>query len=236
MISNVMSEDNLSSFCYTNEALLNKTPVSIVLDFHGLGFCGMMDGPNELASLCAGNGSLYVFPYYGPWSWMNDLAVKYVDEIVSVILKKYSLKDPVIVSSGGSMGGLSALVYSNYAAVRPAACTANCPVCDLPYHFTERPDLPRTIKLATAHYTCGFEQAVRSISPLHIVQSMPDIPYFIIHGTADKSVNKAMHSDRLVEALRLAGKNVTYKEIEGMEHCALNENFQQYADFILSFK
>ena len=106
-----------------------------------------------------------------------------------------------------------------YARITPKACFANCPVCDLPFHATERPDLPRTVYLAFAHYECGLEEALQRTSPLHQARKMPKIPYTIIHGDADQAVNKALHSDRFVAAMRAAGHDVTYIEVPGMPHC-----------------
>ena len=60
-------------------------------------------------------------------------------------------------------------VYTRYAAVTPVACVANCPVCDLPYHYTERPDLPRTLYSAfgdSDSETLG--DAMKKASPYHL--------------------------------------------------------------------
>jgi len=147
--------------------------------------------------------------------------------VVDAYIAREGLADDVpVVSTGGSMGGLSALIYTRYARRTPAACFANCPVCDLPYHATERPDLPRTVYLAFAHYECGLAEALRQHSPLHQAANLPRIPYYIVHGTADAAVSKTMHSDRLVERMRAEGFDLTYREIEGMTHCAL-ENFPE---------
>ena len=135
-------------------------------------------------------------------------------------------KDLPVVSTGGSMGGLSALLYARYSARRIAACVANCPVCDLPYHYTERPDLPRT--LYSAYGTSDaetLEEALEQASPLHLAQKgdMPRIPYAIFHCCADEAVNKERHSDRLVEQLsRLAP--VRYYEVPDRGHCDLPED------------
>ena len=47
---------------------------------------------------------------------------------------------------------------------------------------------------------------------------MPKVPYFIMHGDADKAVNKAAHSDRFVAGMRKHGHNVEYIEVPGMGH------------------
>ena len=134
--------------------------------------------------------------------------------------------DLPIVSTGLSMGGLSALVYMVYARRTPVACVANCPVCDLPYHFTERPDLPRTLYSAFFNYDGTLQEALRSASPLHLVDQMPkEADYFIFHCEEDKAVNKQTHSDRFVELLSKQ-HNVHYYAVPDRGHCKLTEEMQ----------
>ena len=115
----------------------------------------------------------------------------------------------------------------------PVACVANCPVCDLPYHYTERPDLPRTLYSAFGQYEGTLEAALQSASPLHLAAGMPESAYYIFHCDQDSAVNKEMHSDKFVEALR-AYKPVTYHVINGRDHCDLTEEMRkQYHTYIV---
>lgn len=228
--------DTLEQFAYTNAALFTGAPRAIVLNFHGLNCCDMRSEPTSFEARCAEEKVLTLYPYYGPWSWMNRDAIRYVDSVVEAALACYGLCALPIVSTGGSMGGLSAIIYTRYAWRTPVACFANSPVCDLPYHATERPDLPRTVYLAFASYDCGLESAMRQHSPLHQAAELPRIPYYVVHGTADSAVNKAMHSDRFVEAMRAAGQRIDYHEVEGMTHCdlaAFPKELAAYEDGIL---
>lgn len=231
--------ETIDSYAFTNRELIEGTPKGIILCFHGLGHTALRNEYTAFEERCAREGVLTVFPYYGPWSWMNMTAVRYVDEIVAVLRGMYGLgADVPVVSSGGSMGGLSALIYMRYAAVTPAACFANCPVCDLPFHATERPDLPRTVYLAFCGYECGLEAALKMHSPLHQAAEMPKVPYYVVHGCADAAVNKAMHSDRFVAAMRAAGHRIVYREVPGMTHCNFEtcpDERAAYEDAMLSF-
>ena len=171
-------------------------------------------------------GVLYVMPYLNPWNWMNAAAVRETDEIVRAALARVGVPEgsvPVI-STGGSMGGLCALVWPVYSALHPSAVVANCPVCDLVYHYGERSDLPRTLYAAFADAegdTVGEALAARS--PLHLAQAgrMPRIDITIFHCEEDKAVNKQKHSDRLVEALR--PMPVAYYAVPGRGHCDLTD-------------
>ncbi|MDR1092863.1 MAG: prolyl oligopeptidase family serine peptidase [Clostridiales bacterium] len=234
-----VTKDNLNLFAFTNGAALKGRVRLAYLSFHGLGYCGM---ETELKAGDVEDGAagvLRIFPYYGPWSWMNREAVRLTDGIVAAAFERYGLPEGFpVVSTGGSMGGCSALIYARYARVAPVAVAADCPVCDLPFHATERPDLPRTMYNAFAHYECGIDEAMRRHSPLHQTADMPDIPYFIDHGDADTAVNKSLHSDRFVAEMRKAGRNVEYLEIPGMKHCDLNSApaaAKRFGEFVRGF-
>lgn len=225
----------LRNFAYSNDTICKRPIRGIALSFFGLGGKEMFAEDTDLGLFLAEKGIVLLIPYTNPWSWMNRQAVAYTDELIDVVMAEYGLpEDTPIVSTGGSMGGQSALVYAAYAKRTPAACVVNCPVCDLPYHFTERPDLPRTLYSAFGEYDCSLEEALRSASPLHLALAgkMPDIRYTVFHCEEDKAVNKQMHSDRFVETLPFA---VTYHAVPERGHCDLPDEFRtMYNDAIVS--
>ena len=230
-----ITADSLEYYAFTNYKEIKGDIKAIVLDFHGLGQGWMKHECNELELRCASEGILTIFPYYGPWSWMNAIAVKYVDKVIETACERHSLdvtKIPII-STGGSMGGHSALIYSAYAKYTPKACVTNCPVCDFVYHATEREDLPRTVYLAFQDCGMSLEDALYTHSSYHLAPKMPDIPYHVFHGDKDDAVNKQMHSDRFVARMKEFGKDVTYVEIEGMGHCDLG-SFPEYKELYYS--
>ena len=216
-----INKETLNLYAYTNEEYINGAIKGVVLEFHGLGSTEMRKKPCDLELECAKNNILTIYPYYGTWSWMNKTAVSFVDKVIEVACEKHSLdvNEIPIISTGGSMGGHSSLVYTRYAKITPKACFADCPVCDFKFHATEREDLPRTIYLAFVDDEDGLERAIEKHSAYHLADSMPKIPYYIIHGTCDRAVNKEAHSDRFVAKMRECGHDVTYVEVEGMEHC-----------------
>ncbi|MBQ9951005.1 MAG: hypothetical protein IJO98_02555 [Clostridia bacterium] len=170
---------------------------------------------------------LFVVPYLNPWAWMNPQAVKTTDEIIEAVLEKCGLDDLPLVSAGGSMGGQQALVYARYAARTPVKCVVNCPVCDLPYHYTERPDLPRTLYSAYGTMDADtLEAAMATASPLHLARKgeMPGIEYVVFHCEKDEAVNKQMHSDRLVDAMN--GYRIEYHAVPDRGHCDLTDDMR----------
>jgi len=218
----IITYETLRSFAYSNDEICREPIRGIVLSFFGLGGMIMHAEDTLEGEFFAEQGILYVVPYNNPWAWMNPQAVAYTDEILDVIIKKYALDDNIpIVSTGGSMGGQSALVYTRYAKRTPVACVANCPVCDVPYHFTERPDLPRTLYSAVFHMQGTLEEGLRAISPLHLVPDMPRVRYRLFHCDQDQAVNLQKHSETFVAAMKAEGFDIELEIVPGRGHCSL---------------
>ncbi|MBR4749980.1 MAG: prolyl oligopeptidase family serine peptidase [Abditibacteriota bacterium] len=234
-----ISIDNIDRFAFTNVSIVRRPVKGIVLSFHGLGFGSEITEQNDRTRRLADMGVVYIFPYYGPWSWMNRSAVRYADALVEAVFRGFGLpEDTPIVASGGSMGGLAALVYPVYARRTPVAAAADSPVTDLVFHFGERDDLPRSILSAFGDYSCSLEEALCSASPLHLVEEMPRIRYYIVHGDRDDDVIKQYHPDKLVPVMKSLGLDVTYVEVPGMEHCRMGkaaEGFDRFIEESLGF-
>ncbi len=214
MKSNVIKE-----VAWVGEDYVRGKIKGIVLSFHGLGG-GLKGGPSTEELEWGRCGGLVVHPYYGPWAWMNRQARAMIDELVDALYATHKLADRLpLVCTGGSMGGQGSLLYTRYAKRRVSACLANCPVCDLKYHFHERPDLPPTMRHAFLGYSGSLSRLLVEHSPLEQVKALPDIPYRIIHGGKDKSVSKPHHSDKLVDAMRRRKLQVEYVEVPEMGHC-----------------
>ncbi len=191
----------------------------IVLRFSGLGATGMKGGADPMELEWGQAGALVVHPYHDPWAWMNPPTQRFVDELLIGLRARYGLAAGLpVVATGGSMGGHGALVYALSAPSTVTACVAVSPVCDLPFHYGERPDLPRTMHHAFGSYG-DISQSLTAHSPVHQADRMPDFPYLIIHGDQDGAVAKGPHSDALVAAMRARGLDVDYQEPAGMGHC-----------------
>ncbi len=193
----------------------------------------MYQADPSIAEHCAEHGIVYLIPYHNPWAWMNDLTVDFTDRIIDVIIQHYGLSNIIpIVSSGGSMGGQQALVFCAYSAHNIVGCVVNCPVCDVPFHYTERKDLPSTFYSALAHYNMLFEDALKSISPYHLCKEgkLPRIPYCFFHCDNDQAVNIDNHSVKTVEYLKQQGYDIEYHVVHGKGHCELDKDAQMLYD------
>ena len=238
-----ITKDNIASFAYICDNKLDpKEAKAICVDFMGLGLGAMFGAENapEAAVTCSESGVLYIIPYLDPWNWMNKTAVETTDEIINAVFDKYGYKDDMpIVLSGHSMGGQCCLCYAAYAKRTPAGVAADSPVCDMPYHYTERADLPRTIY--SAYYGSGrtVDEELEYRSPYHLAlaQKLPKTAkYYDIHGEIDFLVNKKKHSDRFVEAMRKGGYDIIYDEVSDMNHCQLiGDRYDRFWSFVCGF-
>lgn len=233
----MMNDLWLKAAAWNNADFIHGNIRAVVVSFHGLG-AGYRNDASLLDLAYAENNVLVIAPFYGPWSWMNRLARQYVDEVIQRTYAEFNLDKSVpLISSGGSMGGCSALLYCRYGKKKPAACDVLSPVCDALLHYTERPDLPTTFNYAFYGYPEPLEEILKEHSPLHQLEYMPHIPYLFIHGDADTAVNKEKHSDAMVCALRKKGHEVEYMEVAGMKH-GVNIPFrvlQKRLEFVLRF-
>lgn len=218
----IINYENLRNFAYVNDKIIDGKIKGIVLDFFGLGCQAMYWDETDFGKYLAERNILFVVPYNNPWAWMNKQAVSYTDEILDVLFEKYSLDENTsIVSSGGSMGGLSALVYTKYAKRTPVACITNCPVCDLVFHFTERVDLPRTLYSAFYNEEGNLDEVLAKSSPYHLAGEMPNVKYHLFHCDKDGAVNIDKHSRVFVEKMKEYGKDIGFTVVCDRDHCDL---------------
>ena len=221
----IITYETLRNFTYSNDSLIKGGIKGIILSFMGLNGRDMFN-EHVRGNALAEKGIVFLIPYLNPWNWMNRQAVAYTDELIDVLFAHYRLPENTpVVSTGGSMGGLCSLVYTRYAKRTPVACVSNCPVCDLLYHYTERPDLPRTLYSAYGLYEADtLEEAMATASPLHLAGSMPEVKYTIFHCDADQAVNIHSHSEKFVEEMK-KGHEIEFFVVPGRGHCDLGEEF-----------
>jgi hypothetical protein len=68
--------------CFETSAYVSGSIRSVVLSFHGIGAPPLRETPNDEELELARAGILVVYPYCGPWTWMNrehHLSVEYVE-------------------------------------------------------------------------------------------------------------------------------------------------------------
>ncbi len=231
----IITYQNLSCFAYSNDKLIKGDIKGVCIEFFGLGCQAMYHEDTKTGIMMAENNILFVVPYSNPWGWMNRQEIDLTDEILDVLFDKYKLSENTpIASTGGSMGGLCALTYTYYAKRTPVCCVANCPVCDLTFHFSERVDLPRTLYSAFCLEDGELFDVLARYSPLHLAVEMPKIKYAIFHCDADDAVNIYAHSEKLVAIMN--DYDLKYHVIADRGHCDLGEEgYDLYYKTIIDF-
>ena len=229
----MITYDKLRLFAYSNDRLINGEIRGLVVDFQGLGFNGIIEEDTENGRFYAERGLIYAIPYVDPWAWMNRVAVLTTDSIIGALEERYGKELPVC-STGGSMGGQEALIFCLCSSKNVVSCVANCPVCDMVFHITERDDLPRTM-LAAFGGAEDFDVELRLRSPYHVADRLPKIPYTVFHCEEDRAVNIDAHSSKFVERMRELGHDVTFVRVPGRGHCDLGDASEKlFAEAVLS--
>ena len=221
----LIRSDTLLRYCNTNGELLKEPLSAVVLEFPGLGggscLGGVMDFcvyDNVFTRRFAEKGILAAYLFTGPWSWGNKAAVNYADTVLDAIFEKYGTDTVPVVVCGGSMGGLGALIYCADSRHRICACAAACPCYDAPACCEERDGFSRTFLSAVSGYDVPAEKALESISPIHRIADMPDIPYRIVCDGADE-IFDAGGMKRYAEKLNgKTGGKVTFVYLDGLCH------------------
>lgn len=223
----IMTYENLRYFAYSNDHICKKPIRGIVMDFWGKDSTGMYHEDTADGIFYAQQGIVLLIPYYNPWAFCNRQTVAYIEEVLDVFMEHYALPENIpIVFTGNSMGGLTALALTALSKYKPVACLANCPACDMEDRLYERPGLPHALYSAFGTYEGTLEEAMLTVSPLHLTDQMPAIPYYVFCGEEDKIVDKKKHSDRFVKKMR-ESHTITYYEIPEMGHCKMTETVKQ---------
>jgi len=235
-MNKIINVNNLRSFCYLNDDKVKENPKGLIIEFRGLG-AQMMFNEYPKADVYSDHNILYMIPYLNPWNWMNEQALNEIEELINVILEKYNMNTIKIASTGNSMGGLCALTYASYAKRIPDIVVANCPVCDLEYHYTERPDLPRTLYCAyyNANSNKDFFDTLSDYSPLRLAQRnlFPKTNYVIFHCDHDSQVNIDKHTRKWLEEMK--DYKIDFKVVKDRDHCDLDEEAQKiYQEVLLN--
>ena len=231
---NAVTLDNMSLLCYTNAALIKGEIKGVATYFHGFGYGSMKGEPERYDEYLAENGILTMFPFYDPWAWGNKSAMDLCDRLIDLVYEKHGLSDDVpLVITGESMGGLTALAYNVYSKRRAVACAANCPVADLA-KMNERRDILRGLGAAYASEYDTLEEAIAAVSPVELVDKMPDIPYYVIQGGRDDELNDSVRAGALlIPKMQKRGLDVKYVFVPDMVHCHMPmHDYDAYYEFV----
>ncbi len=228
---------NILDYAFINLDTVQKPIRGVVMNCHGMDDETVYDSSPRPGVDLGNEGVLYIFPYYGPWAWCNDQTVFFLNEILDAVWEMLRLpEDLPYVLVGGSMGGLTAMLYSMYGNRRPLAVGCNCPVCDLAAVFEASPQMRRSIYSAYVGSGLPFEEELDRHNPILQTSRLPDIPYLIVSGSMDVVISEEGQIGPFQQAMLQAGKRATFMRVPGMGHCNIMEfedAYQTYLHFCL---
>lgn len=218
-MKDLVTYENLRRFAYSNDKLITGPVKGMVVHFFGSGTMLTCEEDSPEAKAYAEKGIIQLFPYYNPWAWCTPNTRAFIEELMDVLFARYDLpEDLPIVYSGSSMGGMTALAFSALSKRKPVACVPCCPVCDIFTYLDAGYCNIRTVYSSWYGEEGTLEENLKSVSPLYMVDRLPDIKYYFFHGDCDTVIRPALNTEPLVEALRQKGYDVTYHVIPGAAH------------------
>ncbi len=222
----IIRPETLHFYINSNEHLLKVPPRAIVLEVTGLGGSSCLGGTSrrtpyetEYAARLAAHGVILAFVFTGPWTYMNRAAVKICDLVVDCLREKWHLRaDCPLIMTGGSMGGLGALIYAADTRHTLSAVVSCCPCYDALHYFELSPDRARAMLTSVAGYDMPIIDAIRTISPAHRLAQMPHIPYFIACDGADHLFDADGMERFAIDLDAATGGSVSFRRMEGIGH------------------
>ncbi len=229
-----MNWENIDYFAFINTDTLVGKPKGVVMDFHGFTDGTMFEKSNAFARYMGEKGILYVFPYYSVWAWMSKASLAYIEEVIDVVWEHYGFDEKTpFVAQGGSMGGMTAVMYCLYGNKKATACAMNCPVTDLEEVYLRR-HIRRAVYSAHILDERPIEECLVAYSPVRNVGKLPKIPYRAVYGSEDSTICEKMACE-FEKAMLDAGHDYSRMTVDKMGHCNLYdfpEAFEKYLKFI----
>ena len=134
------------------------------------------------------------------------------------------------------MGGMTAMLYSMLGKRQPVAVAAVCPICDLAAFFESDERMRRSIYNAYVSGEADFEAELDRHNPILHTDRLPDIPYLVVSGEADKIIGEDGQIGPFQQAMRQSRKRATFLRVKTMEHCNIfdiEDIYQTYLHFCL---
>lgn len=231
-----INEENIHDFCFLNLDALQFPVRGLVMECHGLNDNTVHQKSPRLGAELGKDGILYLYPYYDLWAWCNNSAVALMNELLAVVDKMFSLTPATpFVICGGSMGGLTAIVFGRCSIRQPKAIACQCPVVDLQESFHRLRQHRRAIYSAYCTEGGTIEEAMHKHNPIALAKDLLRIPYLIISGGEDYCVTEEKQIGPFEAEMLRHGHDIRVLRVPEMGHCELElfeDAFQTYLRFI----
>ncbi len=230
-----ITKDNLENYAFVNLDTLTYPVRAVCVCFHGFTDDTVFEKSPRQAKELGEKGIAWVFPYFSVWAWYSDNSRKFNEQVLDAVYDKLALSDDIpLISSGGSMGGMTAFMYCIDGKRKPSACAMNCPVTDTRAHFENNFYIRRAIMDAHIDKEEAMPEFLKGISPIYRIADFPDIPVFALFGGRDTCITEKEYAP-FIEKMKV--KNIKAVISENMEHCDTDNNekgFRAMTDFIIN--
>jgi len=232
-----INKDNLYDYAFLNEDTLQKPLRAICVNFHGYTDGTMFTQSPVIAEILGKAGIAWCFPYYSVWAWAGKSSQEFNEQVLDAVYDRLEAREDIpLISTGGSMGGLTAMHYTVFGKRKACACAVNCPVSDMLHFFENAPQDRRAFLSAHILEEGTLEDILDANSPLHFADRFPDIPYFLVYGEKDSYFTDKQRPP-FVEKLQQLGVNHSVWIQPEMGHCQLMqfpESKAKYLHFIMT--
>lgn len=98
-ITDYITQENLSEFCYSNLGIVGDDIRGVAVEFFGMNVTWPIWEPNDTAKEMAQRGILLLQPLINPWAWMSECSVAIADRALDLVLGDIGAPDdaPVCV-------------------------------------------------------------------------------------------------------------------------------------------
>ena len=163
----------------------------------------------------------YAHQHAGAREWGKRMQDDVSDGVHHLVELGYAAPDRVCIM-GGSYGGYAALAGGGFTPELYRCVVSVAGVSDLPRMLTDT-----KVRAGSDHWVVSYwekqigdskegREALKDISPINAADQFV-APVLLLHGT-DDTVVLPRQSRRMEQALRKAGKDVSYVEIQGEDH------------------
>lgn len=171
----------------------------------------------ELRSLLSERGYWLVVPELGPRHWMNDVAEKRLNFVITTMVERERVDPSRVHLLGSSMGGGCSLVYAMRHPDAIASVVAIFPMTDFSRWLVEKPGYRSVVEKAHGITADNRTSVLRKLSPLHHPAEFRTTPVQLLHGAGDTTVGPH-HSREFAAQLRAKGYEVHHREVTGERH------------------
>ncbi len=231
-----MERNLLDDLAFVNTDTLVLPVKGVVINCHGFSDLTVFKSSPRFAKDLGEKGIVYVFPYYSPWAWCSDATIEYMDRVLDAVYELLSISEDIpFVVAGGSMGGMTALMYSIYGTRRPVAVACNCPVTDMHRYASNGGVGTRSLYASIIKKGVSFDESLSKIDPMLHINDFARIPYLIVGGEKDMGISPELYQRPFVKKMKERGHDIELLVVPGMNHCCIMEHedaYQKYLTFV----